>query len=205
MPRGRACPCCASALLRAERGGQTAHLPAQAAPQMLAGGHVAAGAEGTRRGLGAQPGLSRGTPDAGLPAEVVGQVNELIAAGRYGRLFAVVHFAGHQWKVTAEDLILIENELDVACGERIRLEKVRPGVLCVQPSAPLPGVLSGGLLKAWRARGGADRGASAPRDPAAQGHSSPGPRVSLRGRVCLWAGPPSPRSVLPGRRLVSSQ
>lgn len=163
------------------------------------------GAEGTRRGLGAQPGLSKGAPDAGLPAEVVGQVNELIAAGRYGRLFAVVHFAGHQWKVTAEDLILIENELDVACGERIRLEKVRPGVLCVQPSAPLPGVLSGGLLKAWRARGGADRGAAAPRDPAAQGHSSPGPRVSLRGRVCLWAGPPSPRSVLPGRRLVSSQ
>lgn len=51
-------------------------------------------------------------------------MNELIAAGRYGRLFAVVHFAGHQWKVTAEDLILIENELDVACGERIRLEKV---------------------------------------------------------------------------------
>ncbi|KAM9220569.1 large ribosomal subunit protein bL21m [Dugong dugon] len=57
-------------------------------------------------------------------AEVVGKVNELIATGQYGRLFAVVHFAGHQWKVTSEDLILIENELDAACGERIRLEKV---------------------------------------------------------------------------------
>uniref|UniRef100_A0A9L0TPW3 Large ribosomal subunit protein bL21m n=2 Tax=Equus caballus TaxID=9796 RepID=A0A9L0TPW3_HORSE len=57
-------------------------------------------------------------------AEVVGKVNELIATGQYGRLFAVVHFASHQWKVTSEDLILIENELDVACGERIRLEKV---------------------------------------------------------------------------------
>lgn len=56
--------------------------------------------------------------------EVVGKVNELIAQGQYGRLFAVVHFAGHQWKVTSEDLILIEHELDVACGERIRLEKV---------------------------------------------------------------------------------
>lgn len=53
------------------------------------------------------------------------KVNELIARGRYGRLFAVVHFASHQWKVTAEDLILIENELDLECGERIRLEKVR--------------------------------------------------------------------------------
>ncbi|XP_032747200.1 39S ribosomal protein L21, mitochondrial [Rattus rattus] len=57
-------------------------------------------------------------------AEVVKKVNELIAAGQYGRLFAVVHFASHQWKVTAEDLILIENELDIKCGERIRLEKV---------------------------------------------------------------------------------
>ncbi|ELK13240.1 39S ribosomal protein L21, mitochondrial, partial [Pteropus alecto] len=57
-------------------------------------------------------------------AEVVQKVNELIATGQHGRLFAVVHFAGHQWKVTAEDLILIENALDVACGERIRLEKV---------------------------------------------------------------------------------
>ncbi|XP_039696556.1 large ribosomal subunit protein bL21m isoform X2 [Pteropus medius] len=57
-------------------------------------------------------------------AEVVQKVNELIATGQHGRLFAVVHFASHQWKVTAEDLILIENALDVACGERIRLEKV---------------------------------------------------------------------------------
>ncbi|EHB12708.1 39S ribosomal protein L21, mitochondrial, partial [Heterocephalus glaber] len=56
--------------------------------------------------------------------EVVKKVNELIATGQYGRLFAVVHFASHQWKVTSEDLILIENELDIKCGERIRLEKV---------------------------------------------------------------------------------
>ncbi|OBS76179.1 hypothetical protein A6R68_17375 [Neotoma lepida] len=57
-------------------------------------------------------------------AEVVRKVNELIATGQYGRLFAVVHFVSHQWKVTSEDLILIENELDIKCGERIRLEKV---------------------------------------------------------------------------------
>ncbi|XP_069865941.1 large ribosomal subunit protein bL21m [Dipodomys merriami] len=56
--------------------------------------------------------------------EVVRKVNGLISAGQYGRLFAVVHFAGHQWKVTSEDLILIENELDIQCGDRIRLEKV---------------------------------------------------------------------------------
>ncbi|XP_053518886.1 39S ribosomal protein L21, mitochondrial isoform X2 [Artibeus jamaicensis] len=56
--------------------------------------------------------------------ELVRKVNELIATGQYGRLFAVVHFASHQWKVTPEDLILIDNELDIACGEKIRLEKV---------------------------------------------------------------------------------
>ncbi|KAF5920891.1 hypothetical protein HPG69_016689, partial [Diceros bicornis minor] len=64
-------------------------------------------------------------------AEVVERVNALIATGQYGRLFAVVHFASHQWKVTSEDLILIENELDIACGERIRLEKVGLWVLLV--------------------------------------------------------------------------
>ncbi|XP_078197785.1 large ribosomal subunit protein bL21m [Callithrix jacchus] len=57
-------------------------------------------------------------------AEVVRKVNELIATGQYGRLFAVVHFASHQWKVTSEDLILIGNDLDLQCGDRIRLEKV---------------------------------------------------------------------------------
>nr|XP_020040572.1 39S ribosomal protein L21, mitochondrial isoform X2 [Castor canadensis] len=57
-------------------------------------------------------------------ADVVRKVNELIARGQYGRLFAVVHFASHQWKVTSEDLILIENDLDIKCGERIRMEKV---------------------------------------------------------------------------------
>uniref|UniRef100_A0A8C0A7D5 Large ribosomal subunit protein bL21m n=1 Tax=Bos mutus grunniens TaxID=30521 RepID=A0A8C0A7D5_BOSMU len=72
-------------------------------------------------------------------AEVVEKVNELIARGQYGRLFAVVHFASHQWKVTSEDLILIENKLDIAHGERIRLEKVRPWVSqCIWDSVPAP-------------------------------------------------------------------
>uniref|UniRef100_F6QZ32 Large ribosomal subunit protein bL21m n=1 Tax=Macaca mulatta TaxID=9544 RepID=F6QZ32_MACMU len=63
-------------------------------------------------------------PPLPSPTEVVRRVNELIATGQYGRLFAVVHFASRQWKVTSEDLILIGNELDLACGDRIRLEKV---------------------------------------------------------------------------------
>ncbi|XP_013920963.1 PREDICTED: 39S ribosomal protein L21, mitochondrial isoform X2 [Thamnophis sirtalis] len=56
--------------------------------------------------------------------ELVQNVNELIATGQYGRLFAVVHFASRQWKITSEDLILIENHLPAECGDRIRMEKV---------------------------------------------------------------------------------
>ncbi|XP_068451797.1 large ribosomal subunit protein bL21m [Clinocottus analis] len=57
-------------------------------------------------------------------AAVVSAVNLRIQRQDFGRLFAVVHFASRQWKVTSEDLILIENHFEAACGERIRMEKV---------------------------------------------------------------------------------
>ncbi|XP_063044960.1 39S ribosomal protein L21, mitochondrial [Engraulis encrasicolus] len=56
--------------------------------------------------------------------DVVQKVNTLLEKGDYGRLFAVVHFASRQWKVTNEDLILIENHIEAECGDRIRMEKV---------------------------------------------------------------------------------
>lgn len=56
--------------------------------------------------------------------KVVHTVNTQIQQRDFGRLFAVVHFAGHQWKVTAEDLIMIENHIEAECGEQIRMEKV---------------------------------------------------------------------------------
>ncbi|XP_026159961.1 large ribosomal subunit protein bL21m [Mastacembelus armatus] len=59
-----------------------------------------------------------------LHAAVVSTVNQRIHRQEFGRLFAVVHFAGRQWKVTDEDLILIENHIEAECGERIRMEKV---------------------------------------------------------------------------------
>lgn len=57
-------------------------------------------------------------------AEVITTVNQKIHQRDFGRLFAVVHFAGHQWKVTDEDLIMIENHIEAECGEQIRMEKV---------------------------------------------------------------------------------
>lgn len=59
-----------------------------------------------------------------LHAAVVSTVNHKISGRDFGRLFAVVHFAGHQWKVTNEDLILVENHIEAECGDRIRIEKV---------------------------------------------------------------------------------
>nr|DBA17389.1 TPA: hypothetical protein GDO54_002843 [Pyxicephalus adspersus] len=56
--------------------------------------------------------------------ELVKNVNNLIATGQFGRLFAVVHFASKQWKVTNEDLVLINGIVEAQCGDRIRLEKV---------------------------------------------------------------------------------
>ncbi|KAI5607813.1 39S ribosomal protein L21, mitochondrial [Silurus asotus] len=55
---------------------------------------------------------------------VVEKVNTLLEKREYGRLFAVVHFASRQWKVTNEDLIQIENHIEAECGDRILLEKV---------------------------------------------------------------------------------
>ncbi|NXF10768.1 RM21 protein, partial [Smithornis capensis] len=57
-------------------------------------------------------------------AEVVQKVNRMISTGEYGRLFAVIHFASKQWKITSEDLIMMDNVLEAECGDRIRLEKV---------------------------------------------------------------------------------
>ncbi|XP_029932101.1 large ribosomal subunit protein bL21m [Myripristis murdjan] len=57
-------------------------------------------------------------------AAAVQKVDARLAQGNLGRLFAVVHFASRQWKVTNEDLILIENHIEAECGDRIRMEKV---------------------------------------------------------------------------------
>ncbi|XP_060797861.1 39S ribosomal protein L21, mitochondrial isoform X2 [Neoarius graeffei] len=56
--------------------------------------------------------------------QVVEKVNSMLEKREFGRLFAVVHFASRQWKVTSEDLIQIENHIEAECGDQIVLEKV---------------------------------------------------------------------------------
>lgn len=56
-------------------------------------------------------------------------VNAQINSEDLGRLFAVVHVAGFQRKVTVNDIIVVETSSYPSVGTRIRLEKVRGGVL----------------------------------------------------------------------------
>lgn len=56
--------------------------------------------------------------------EVVKQVNDLVAAKHQGRLFAVVHLAGKQFKITAGDVIVVEGYWPPNVGDKISLDKV---------------------------------------------------------------------------------
>ncbi|CAH2326177.1 39S ribosomal L21, mitochondrial [Pelobates cultripes] len=56
--------------------------------------------------------------------ELLKKINNLIATGQCGRLFAVIYFSNRQWKVTNEDLISLDCAVEAQCGDRIRLEKV---------------------------------------------------------------------------------
>ncbi|XP_037825919.1 39S ribosomal protein L21, mitochondrial-like [Lucilia sericata] len=56
--------------------------------------------------------------------QVFSKVNQQLAKKEEGRLFAVVHLCGKQFKVTAGDIILVEGYWPPTIGDEIRLEKV---------------------------------------------------------------------------------
>lgn len=56
--------------------------------------------------------------------EIVGNVNNLVERQDEGRLFAVVHICGRQYKVTAGDILVIEGYWAPTIGDELRLEKV---------------------------------------------------------------------------------
>lgn len=51
-------------------------------------------------------------------------VNSQLQKDEAGRLFAVVHLAGKQFKITAGDIILVEGFWQPDIGDKIRLDKV---------------------------------------------------------------------------------
>ena len=55
---------------------------------------------------------------------VAERINTQLASRDTGRLFAVVHVAGKQRKITAEDVLVVDKPLEADIGQRIRLNKV---------------------------------------------------------------------------------
>lgn len=56
--------------------------------------------------------------------QVCDNVNRLVTERTEGRLFAVVHLCGKQFKVTAGDIILVEGYWAPDTGDKLRLDKV---------------------------------------------------------------------------------
>lgn len=57
-------------------------------------------------------------------SEVFSKINQQLAKKEEGRMFAVVHLCGKQFKITAGDIILVEGYWPPDVGDQIRLEKV---------------------------------------------------------------------------------
>lgn len=54
----------------------------------------------------------------------IDKVNDQLKNDRAGRLFAVVHLCGKQFKITEGDIILVEGYWAPTIGDQIRLDKV---------------------------------------------------------------------------------
>ncbi|XP_071452718.1 large ribosomal subunit protein bL21m [Hetaerina americana] len=56
--------------------------------------------------------------------EIMANVNKQLKENSQGRLFAVIQLCGKQFKVTTEDLIIVEGYWDPQAGDKIKMEKV---------------------------------------------------------------------------------
>lgn len=55
---------------------------------------------------------------------VINQVNELVEKKAHGRLFAVIQVTGRQFKVSYDDIVVVQGTWAPNIGDKIRLEKV---------------------------------------------------------------------------------
>lgn len=59
-----------------------------------------------------------------ISADVTNEINKQIAMNSIGRMFAVVQVCGKQFKVTENDIIIIEGYWPPSIGDKLKLEKV---------------------------------------------------------------------------------
>ncbi|XP_043473668.1 39S ribosomal protein L21, mitochondrial [Leptopilina heterotoma] len=62
--------------------------------------------------------------DEQLATDVIKEINNQIATEKAGRLFAVVQICGKQFKVTTNDIIVIQGYWPPNAGDELKLEKV---------------------------------------------------------------------------------
>lgn len=55
---------------------------------------------------------------------MINEINDQIATNKTGRLFAIIQVCGKQFKVTENDIIIVEGFWPPNIGERLKLEKV---------------------------------------------------------------------------------
>ncbi|KAL5293446.1 MRPL21 family protein [Megaselia abdita] len=72
------------------------------------------------------PIIPQRSPSEDLKAcdNIISKVNNVISEKEEGRLFAVIHLCGKQFKVTSGDIILVEGYWPPTIGDEVRLEKV---------------------------------------------------------------------------------
>ena len=56
--------------------------------------------------------------------EIIDKIDSQLATGEVGRMFAVIHAAGKQRKVTMDDIVVLDKHITADVGERIRFNKV---------------------------------------------------------------------------------
>jgi len=56
--------------------------------------------------------------------EFIDSINDKIESNECGRLFAVLHIAGKQFKVTSGDIIIVQGNWAPDIGDLLRFEKV---------------------------------------------------------------------------------
>ncbi|KAL2748330.1 hypothetical protein V1477_003615 [Vespula maculifrons] len=59
-----------------------------------------------------------------LMKDVIKEINKQIATDRVGRLFAIVHICGKQFKITENDIIIMQGYWPPTIGDKLKLEKV---------------------------------------------------------------------------------
>ncbi|XP_015509276.1 39S ribosomal protein L21, mitochondrial [Neodiprion lecontei] len=62
--------------------------------------------------------------DEKITHDVIEKVNSIISTASAGRLFAIVHICGKQFKVTDNDVIIIQGRWPPNIGDKLTLEKV---------------------------------------------------------------------------------